>query len=124
VNCKHCDKPISFKYLHADKLRKYNECFRCNHFMALARAAKHERERYFVAVWHDGKPHHFSIGAENAPISFRGFGGHHYRIHFHDGRVTETMNLWHQGEIPAHLARHLPVNAELIDAEQPAVSTG
>lgn len=31
---------------------------------------------------------------------FLGFGGHLFRIQMNDGRIIETNNLWHNGDVP------------------------
>jgi hypothetical protein len=62
------------------------------------------------AVVADGK--HYIIGPERPSYQGgRGFGGAHFRIHFFDGRVVDSTNLWMQGEIPASFLPLLPDNA-------------
>lgn len=42
---------------------------------------------------------------------WRGFGGRDFEIHFKDGRVVKTNNLWSQGPIPPRWHDRLPDNA-------------
>jgi hypothetical protein len=58
---------------------------------------------------------HYVIGSENAPGSFRGFGGRKFVIKFIDGnhkdKIVTTTNLWCQGDIPEELRHILKDNA-------------
>jgi len=44
-----------------------------------------------------------------------GHGGAKFLIEFEDGRVVETNNLWHQGEIPERFSDRLPTNAKFLE---------
>ena len=41
-----------------------------------------------------------------------GFGGHLFKIKMNDGRIIETNNLWHNGEVPKE--RNIEDNAVFI----------
>ncbi len=58
---------------------------------------------------------HYIVGDEDAPQSFRGFGGSLFLIQFDDGRRVATTNLWCQGEIPPALRDKLPDNAKFVN---------
>lgn len=58
---------------------------------------------------------HYVIHPDTGKMSWRGFGGQKFKIKFHDGRIVETTNLWHQGEIPKNFRDELPDNAEFIE---------
>lgn len=59
---------------------------------------------------------HFRLGEKrpNIPDSCKGFNGRHFIIHFNDGRIVHTDNLWCQGRIPDRFLERLPTNAEII----------
>lgn len=58
---------------------------------------------------------HFMIGDDVPnPSQLKGHGGARFQIKFHDGRVVETTNLWHQGEIPKEFKDKLPDNADFV----------
>ena len=62
------------------------------------------------AIVIDGKC--YRIAPEHAG-GFRGFGGRKFKIKFlATGKIVETTNLWHQGEIPAEL--NVSNNAEFV----------
>ena len=48
---------------------------------------------------------HYYIGPEDAPASWRGFGGFPHTIRFLDGRVVRSTNLWSQGDNPGSFPR-------------------
>ena len=50
----------------------------------------------------------------NEHSEFKGFGGRRFKIRFLDGTLTETTNLWLNGEIPERFRDRLPDNAEFI----------
>jgi len=46
---------------------------------------------------------------------FLGYGGADWKIRMlESGEITETNNLWHQGDIPEHFRGRMPDNAEFI----------
>jgi hypothetical protein len=53
---------------------------------------------------------HHIIGNEGS--QHKGCGGRKHIIKFKDGKIVETTNLWHQGEIPEELKNILVDNAE------------
>jgi hypothetical protein len=80
-------------------------CFHCNYWRKLAALAVDP-----ISVRVNGV--HYQIGPANEP--FPGFGGRRFKISFHDGRVVETCNLWHQGTIPGEWRSELPDNARMV----------
>lgn len=56
---------------------------------------------------------HYVIGQEDPlfPTFMRGFGGRKFRFKMNDGRIIESTNVWHQGEIPEKWKDRLPDNA-------------
>lgn len=115
MKCVHCGSEINFAYLNKADLEKHQECFNCNHFMALLR--RPDRSDCLVVKRDDihGSPtcHYMYCpgGGRHA-----GFGGDKWLIEMTDGRKFETTNLWHQGHIPEHLLKHFPINAKLTNA--------
>lgn len=63
--------------------------------------------------------HHYQVGPEtDLPSRLRGYAGRRFKIRFFDdGRVVETTNLWHQGEVPETHRDQLPDNAEFLEPE-------
>ncbi len=55
----------------------------------------------------------YSIGAYEPNDKFRGHGGRKFYVHFNDGRVVETENLWTNGSIPEEFKSELPDTAIL-----------
>lgn len=116
MNCVHCNKEINFNYMEPTKtkLRELSECFNCNHFMDLFR--RPDRSDCIVVQRFDvhGQPiSHYMYGEGGGRRA--GFGGDKWTIKYLDGRVVTTTNLWHQGEIPQHLLKYFPINAELVN---------
>lgn len=64
------------------------------------------------------KGEHFLIEPESSDFPMRGFGGGRFLIHFKDGRLVETTNLWSQGKIPEELRKRIPDNAEFLKDEK------
>lgn len=65
---------------------------------------------------------HYVIGQEDPDNSFiKGYGGRKFVIQFksgpHKGKVIETKNLWHQGEIPEELIYILEDNAVFVKVD-------
>ena len=54
----------------------------------------------------------YTIGDENDPSPFKGFGGDKFVINFKDGRQITTTNLWCGGDIPEHWKDKFPNNAD------------
>jgi hypothetical protein len=106
--CTNCGKHETGNWTHSDELIAAQLCFGCNFW------TEHEKEKDSPStVRIDGT--HYHIGKETSSYrACRGFGGRHFRIQFHDGRIVETTNLWCQGDIPKHFRDRLPDNAIFI----------
>ena len=65
----------------------------------------------FLLLLH-GSHRQVEIGAQGQETYFRGFGGAHFTIKFHDGTVIETTNLWCQGDIDKEWKHCFPDNAD------------
>lgn len=50
--------------------------------------------------------HHYIIGADVHNLGPKGMGGASVIIHFKDGRIVTTNNLWSQGDIPGIWKRY------------------
>jgi hypothetical protein len=59
----------------------------------------------------EGQHYQFDVNQPVSDSPWRGFGGRDFDIHFHDGRVVKTNNLWSQGVIPERWRIRLPDNA-------------
>lgn len=51
---------------------------------------------------------------EETTYGFLGFDGRRFKIKFNDGRIIETNNLWHNGDVPEWCRKDLPDNAEFV----------
>jgi hypothetical protein len=84
-------------------------CFQCGFWFEKIDLDNGPWKDTFVIANH----YHYHIGDE-VPKGARGFigsGGYRYTIEFFDGRVVESNNLWHQGEVPEIFWEKLPNNA-------------
>jgi hypothetical protein len=90
------------KSIHAE-MAEHQMCFACNHW----RKAATEKDLIIIegAIYRDGgrKPTNYG--------GFLGFGGREFSIEMLDGRLIETNNLWHGGEVPAVWRPFFPDNA-------------
>lgn len=103
--CKECGKHYHSS-MTGSTLRE-GLCFKCNFWMDKV-AWENDPEEKLRCVRVSGKHYHISEGFGFS----KGFGGSKFCIQFKDGRLVQTSNLWHQGDIPAHFKKRLPDNAE------------
>lgn len=87
-------------------------CFSCNFWRKYM-----ERKDDGKCIRADGKHYIAGNQTERTEPKYRGFGGDRWRISFFDGRVVETVDLWHQGTIPDHFRERMPDNAKLENIE-------
>jgi len=107
--CKECGKKVLEKDLHYmdnDRLIKEKLCFTCDFWMKKVKTIK---DPNWVRVNNES----YYIGDETEK-GFRGFDSRKFIIKFNNGKIIETTNLWHQGEIPQHFRKRLFNNAEFI----------
>src|SRR5688572_23731049 len=103
--CKHCGKQNdSHKYV---GIKHPAMCFNCNFWQ---RYADRKDDPDVVRI----KNRHYVIAPDSAG-GFRGFGGARFVVHFMDGRVVETHNLWSQGTIDEAWQKLLPDNTTQIE---------
>jgi hypothetical protein len=111
MKCSECGKEVEnrFNASTSKKLTERKLCFTCNHFFEL-------RDLNGVLIREkDGRLHHYMIGPEDQDDNrLSGFNGRRFKIEFFDGRVVETTNLWHQGDISSHLEKWFEENAKFI----------
>lgn len=93
-------------------------------FASDERSMKERGECFECALWRDrlplvGNPDvaiidgtFYTIGDENDPSPFRGFGGDKFVIKFKDGREVTTTNLWCGGNISDAWKSKFPNNAD------------
>lgn len=114
LHCKCCGKTTELSG-YAPETRNFlnsiNMCYACGGWSHLV-AMKDQP----TSVRYKGM--YYTIGPEDAK-GFRGFGGQKYIIHFNDGRIVTTTNLWSQGSIPERFRELLPDNAHKL--ETPAI---
>ena len=104
MKCPTCGKEIGTSVSDERSLIEHGECFSCSIW----------RERLPLV----GRPDiaiidgtFYTIGDENDPSPFRGFGGDKFVIKFKDGREVTTTNLWCGGNIDEHWKSQFPDNA-------------
>lgn len=104
MKCPTCGKEIGTFVSDERSLIENGECFSCSIW----------RERLSLV----GRPDiaiidgtFYTIGDENDPSPFRGFGGDKFVIKFKDGREVTTTNLWCGGNIDEYWKSQFPDNA-------------
>lgn len=115
--CVECGAEINTRdvwWRFAEDMVKDHVCGKCSHWIDQLRL----RDKYTVIVDYNGQRHHYRVKKESgkspAPAFCRGHGGQRFKIRFLDGRILETTNLWHQGEVPERFLDRFPVNAEFV----------
>lgn len=108
MRCPTCGKELGTDSLiRSDErfMKEHGECFECSLW----------RERLSLV----GKPNiaiidgtMYTIGNEDDPSPFRGFGGDKFVIKFKDGRQVITTNLWCGGDISEAWKSKFPNNAD------------
>ena len=103
--CPTCGKELSEFFSDEKSMKEHGECFECSLW----------RERLSLV----GNPDvaiidgtFYTIGDENDPSPFRGFGGDKFVIRFKDGREVITTNLWCGGHISEHWKPQFLDNAD------------
>lgn len=94
-------------------------CFFCNGWLERLRGPREPNKFVAAGVW-------YSIGEKfraSAPSHCKGYGGQRFRVEMQDGRIIETDNLWHGGEIPSHLRDLFPDSA-VFKAKTDGVTVG
>jgi hypothetical protein len=92
---------------------KNGRCFTCEFWFEKIQWAEENPGR---SVRIGGK--HYIAASDLQTGSIRGFGGRGFVIKFHDGRIVQTANLWHNGDIPKYLQSYLPDNAVFLTGDE------
>jgi hypothetical protein len=95
----------------ADAEERYSwRCFTCKFWLDLVALGADGRSVICGGV-------HQRLGTQGArvPAECRGHGGSKALVHFLDGRVVETIDLWYQGEIPARFRDRLVDNVARVE---------
>ncbi len=95
-----------------------NNCYDCSFWLVKVNYP-HYMVRHQVII----SGHHYMWYAETAGF-IRGFGGRRFKIQFLDGRIVETNNLWHNGQVPERFRSMLPDNAEFLPLDSKCSSGG
>lgn len=104
--CEICGKEIEKSY-YSDNVLCSTECFSKHYWLEFV-----EKKNDKDMVRCNGT--HYTIGDEDSKSCFRGFDGRKFKVHFFDGRVVETTNLWCQGDIPEEFRKELKDNAVVV----------
>ena len=105
MKCPTCGREIGTFASDERSMKEHGECFEC----ALWRERLPLVGNPDVAII-DGT--FYTIGDENDPSPFRGFGGDKFVIKFKDGREVTTTNLWCGGNISDAWKPQFPNNAD------------
>ena len=111
MNCKYCNEESELEHIQpaADLypvMRDEQLCFSCAFWEVHAR--NHEKGDDAIIV--DGDRYH-DAGNTDKRGGFMCHGGRKFKIKMDDGRIIETNNLWHQGDIPEFFRERLKDNA-------------
>jgi len=110
-------KLISCPYCGREGKERYDgKCHSCHFWLRKVELSEEDRVRQVIV-----DNIHYMIGKQNTS-GFKGFGGREFIIQFFDGRIVETSNLWHQGEIPERFRSMLPDNAVFKETNTKSVS--
>jgi hypothetical protein len=106
--CGKTDNPT--RWIGGEKIAATGLCFNCNFWGEYLK-----RKDAKDVVRAQGR--HYVVCSDPSPGShpWKGFGGHRFKIRFHDGREVETTNLWSQGVIPQHFKERMPDNAVFLE---------
>ena len=105
MKCPTCGQELGKSWSDENSMKKHGECFEC----ALWRERLPLVGSPDVAII-DGTL--YTIGDEDDPSPFRGFGGDKFVINFKDGRQVTTTNLWCGGHISNTWKSKFPNNAD------------
>jgi hypothetical protein len=108
MKCPTCKKELgTYVPISSDErsMEEHGECFECSLWRKRLPLVKNSN----VAII-DGT--FYTIGDENDPSPFRGFGGDEFVINFKDGRKVITTNLWCGGDISEYWKPQFPDNAD------------
>ena len=105
MKCPTCGEEIGRFVSDISFMEKHGECFECS----LWRKRLPLVNKSNVAII-DGT--FYTIGSEDDPSPFRGFGGDKFVINFKDGRKVTTTNLWCGGNVSKHWKPQFPDNAD------------
>lgn len=117
VKCVICGKEIKESYYRDEiPILCGSECFHVNFWNEKAEKYGNGTNEYAktVAIV-DGSHYTFHPDVD---VDFRGFGGRQFKIVFHDGRVVQSKNVWHQGTIPQTHKHLLPDNAIFVESDE------
>ena len=105
MKCPTCGEELGKFVSDEQSMKEHGECFECS----LWRKRLPLVGNPDVAII-DGTL--YTIGDENDPSPFRGFGGDKFVINFKDGRKVITTNLWCGGNISEYWKSQFPDNAD------------
>ena len=121
MKCPICGNEIGRFVSDTRAMEEHGKCFSCeiwedryNKFQKLP------KDQHSIAII-DGT--FYTIGDENDPSPFRGFGGDKFVIRFKDGKEIITTNLWCGGDIDPYWQKYLPNNADF-DWQWKRIGTG
>ncbi|MCR4284526.1 MAG: hypothetical protein NUV97_00595 [archaeon] len=95
------------------ELEEQGLCFSCYHWYTQSEFDKIDPDHAVIIRTRDNKIEHYRISPDSKR-GFQGFGGREFTIHFKDGRIVTTHNLWFQGEIPKFWIPEFSLNVKEI----------
>lgn len=98
------------------EMKQFKLCFHCNFWRE--RATESDLIVIEGSAYSDGgrKPKNYR--------GFMGFGGREFTIECFNGKLIETNNLWHRGEVPPAWRETIPDNARWKVVEQTQIEHG
>lgn len=105
ITCIECGEQIEYVYVKEvnDEMAFNAMCHTDNYW----RKQLADRDRAFVTPNYE----HYRIGEEGVAKVLRGYYGSKFEVHYLNGEVVTTDNLWHQGRIPEHWQGRFTVTA-------------
>lgn len=110
--CKICGKTDeSDRWVNGQKMLNDKLCFECDFWVRHHDDDMTNRKDHKFVI---ANGEHYVIEPEDSKETyFRGFGGAKVEIHFFDGTIVTSTNLWYNGEIPDRFRDIMPDNATI-----------
>jgi len=108
-NCSICGAAEEAKYMNNERMIEKKLCFNCNFWDEHSEKANSPE-----SIRINGHHYHAYDSVSRADGFGAGYGGSKFTIKMNDGRVIETQNLWHQGDIPSYFKGRLFDNAVFV----------
>lgn len=117
VKCVVCGKEIEESRYMGDAILCSSECFHVNFWNEKVAKYGNGTSGYAktVAIVNGN---HYIVKPDSSDSFFQGHGGRQFKIEFNDGRIVQSKNVWHQGDIPDTHKHLLPDNAIFTESDE------